>query len=67
MTPRSWSRLGPGPGCVRTPTGATHSPVATSCHVLHAIAKLAPQRLMLVLGHDHQRIAPLVSERRHPR
>ncbi|ORT88498.1 NTP transferase domain-containing protein, partial [Mycobacterium tuberculosis] len=29
-------------------------------HVLHAIAKLAPQRLIVVLGHDHQRIAPLV-------
>lgn len=31
-------------------------------HVLHAIAKLAPQRLIVVLGHDHQRIAPLVGE-----
>src|SRR6201987_4705797 len=29
-------------------------------HSLHAVAKVAPQRL--VLGHDHQRIAPLVAE-----
>ena len=31
-------------------------------HSLHAIAKLAPQHLVVVLGHDHQRIAPLVAE-----
>ncbi|RFD26459.1 bifunctional UDP-N-acetylglucosamine diphosphorylase/glucosamine-1-phosphate N-acetyltransferase GlmU [Mycobacterium uberis] len=31
-------------------------------HSLHAIAKLAPQRLVVVLGHKHQRIAPLVAE-----
>jgi bifunctional UDP-N-acetylglucosamine pyrophosphorylase / glucosamine-1-phosphate N-acetyltransferase len=31
-------------------------------HSLHAVAKVAPQRLVVVLGHDHQRIAPLVAE-----
>ncbi|HEY1440122.1 MAG TPA: NTP transferase domain-containing protein, partial [Mycobacterium sp.] len=31
-------------------------------HSLRAVAKVAPQRLVVVLGHDHQRIAPLVAE-----
>jgi bifunctional UDP-N-acetylglucosamine pyrophosphorylase/glucosamine-1-phosphate N-acetyltransferase len=31
-------------------------------HSLHTMTKLAPQRLVVVLGHDHQRIAPLVAE-----
>jgi len=31
-------------------------------HSLHAVAKVAPQQLVVVLGHDHQRIAPLVDE-----
>ena len=31
-------------------------------HSLHAVAKVAPERLVVVLGHDHQRIAPLVAE-----
>jgi bifunctional UDP-N-acetylglucosamine pyrophosphorylase / glucosamine-1-phosphate N-acetyltransferase len=31
-------------------------------HSLHAITKLAPQRLVVVLGHDHQRVTPLVAE-----
>ncbi|KJX75776.1 bifunctional UDP-N-acetylglucosamine diphosphorylase/glucosamine-1-phosphate N-acetyltransferase GlmU [Mycobacterium lepromatosis] len=31
-------------------------------HSLHAITKLAPQHLVVVLGHRHQRIAPLVAE-----
>jgi bifunctional UDP-N-acetylglucosamine pyrophosphorylase / glucosamine-1-phosphate N-acetyltransferase len=31
-------------------------------HSLHAVAKVAPQRLVVVLGHDHQRVAPLVAE-----
>lgn len=31
-------------------------------HSLHAIAKVAPQHLVVVLGHDHQRISPLVAE-----
>jgi bifunctional UDP-N-acetylglucosamine pyrophosphorylase/glucosamine-1-phosphate N-acetyltransferase len=31
-------------------------------HSLHAVAKVAPQHLVVVLGHDHQRIAPLVAE-----
>ena len=31
-------------------------------HLLHAITKVAPQHLVVVLGHDHQRIAPLVAE-----
>jgi len=31
-------------------------------HSLHAIAKAAPGHLVVVLGHDHQRIAPLVAE-----
>ncbi|CAM4204680.1 Bifunctional protein GlmU [Mycobacterium basiliense] len=31
-------------------------------HSLHAMTKLAPQHLVVVLGHDHQRISPLVSD-----
>src|ERR1700761_7632640 len=31
-------------------------------HSLHAITNVAPQHLIVVLGHDHQRIAPLVAE-----
>ncbi len=31
-------------------------------HSLHAISKLAPQHLIAVLGHEHERIAPLVDE-----
>jgi bifunctional UDP-N-acetylglucosamine pyrophosphorylase / glucosamine-1-phosphate N-acetyltransferase len=31
-------------------------------HSLHAVVKVAPQRLVVVLGDDHQRIAPLVAE-----
>lgn len=31
-------------------------------HSLHAIAKVAPQHLVVVLGHEYQRIAPLVAE-----
>ncbi|OMC42665.1 UDP-N-acetylglucosamine diphosphorylase/glucosamine-1-phosphate N-acetyltransferase [Mycobacterium sp. IS-2888] len=31
-------------------------------HSLHAVAKVAPQRLVVVLGHEHQRIEPLVAE-----
>ncbi len=31
-------------------------------HLLHAIAKMAPQHLVVVLGHDHHRIAPLVAD-----
>lgn len=31
-------------------------------HLLHAIAKVAPQHLVVVLGHGHERIAPLVAE-----
>ena len=31
-------------------------------HSLHAITKVAPQHLVVVLGHDHERIAPLVAE-----
>jgi bifunctional UDP-N-acetylglucosamine pyrophosphorylase / glucosamine-1-phosphate N-acetyltransferase len=31
-------------------------------HSLHAIAKVAPQHLVVVLGQDHERIAPLVAE-----
>lgn len=31
-------------------------------HALHSIAKVAPQRLVVVLGHEHQRIAPVVAE-----
>ena len=31
-------------------------------HSLHAITKLAPQHLVVVLGHDHQRIAPIVAD-----
>jgi bifunctional UDP-N-acetylglucosamine pyrophosphorylase/glucosamine-1-phosphate N-acetyltransferase len=30
-------------------------------HSLHAITKVAPQHLVVVLGHDHERIAPLVA------
>jgi len=31
-------------------------------HLLHAITKVAPQHLAVVLGHDHQTIAPVVAE-----
>ena len=31
-------------------------------HSLHAVTKVARQHLVVVLGHDHQRIAPLVAE-----
>ena len=31
-------------------------------HLLHSIAKVAPQHLVVILGHEHQRIAPLVAE-----
>ncbi|CAM2864769.1 UDP-N-acetylglucosamine diphosphorylase/glucosamine-1-phosphate N-acetyltransferase [Mycobacterium intermedium] len=31
-------------------------------HSLHAMTKLAPQHLVVVLGHGHERISPLVSE-----
>src|ERR1700761_5264211 len=31
-------------------------------HLLHAVTKVAPQHLVVVLGHDHQRIAPMVAE-----
>lgn len=31
-------------------------------HSLHAITELAPQHLVVVLGHEHQRIAPVVVE-----
>jgi bifunctional UDP-N-acetylglucosamine pyrophosphorylase / glucosamine-1-phosphate N-acetyltransferase len=31
-------------------------------HSLHAIAKMAPQRLVVVLGHEHERVAPIVGE-----
>src|ERR1700751_3292896 len=31
-------------------------------HSLHAMTKLEPQHLVVVLGHEHQRISPLVAE-----
>ena len=31
-------------------------------HLLHSINKLAPQHLVAVLGHEHERVAPLVDE-----
>jgi bifunctional UDP-N-acetylglucosamine pyrophosphorylase/glucosamine-1-phosphate N-acetyltransferase len=31
-------------------------------HVLHSLAKVAPQHLVVVLGHDRERIIPAVSE-----
>ena len=31
-------------------------------HSLHAITKVAPQHLVVVLGHEHERIAPLVAD-----
>ena len=31
-------------------------------HLLHSIAKVAPQHLVVILGHEHQRISPLVAE-----
>lgn len=31
-------------------------------HSLHAVAKVAPQHLVVVLGHDHERVEPLVAE-----
>jgi bifunctional UDP-N-acetylglucosamine pyrophosphorylase / glucosamine-1-phosphate N-acetyltransferase len=31
-------------------------------HSLHTMTKLAPRHLVVVLGHDHQRVSPLVAE-----
>ncbi len=31
-------------------------------HLLHAMTNVAPRHLVVVLGHDHQRIAPVVAE-----
>ena len=31
-------------------------------HALHSVAKVAPQHLVVVLGHDRDRIAPAVAE-----
>src|ERR1700745_3111843 len=31
-------------------------------HALHSVAKVAPQHLILVLGHDRDKIAPAVAE-----
>ncbi|GFG55597.1 UDP-N-acetylglucosamine diphosphorylase/glucosamine-1-phosphate N-acetyltransferase [Mycolicibacterium agri] len=31
-------------------------------HVLHAVAKVAPQHLVVILGHDRERITPAVAE-----
>jgi bifunctional UDP-N-acetylglucosamine pyrophosphorylase / glucosamine-1-phosphate N-acetyltransferase len=31
-------------------------------HLLHAVAKVSPEHLVVVLGHEHERIAPLVTE-----
>src|SRR5689334_20331158 len=31
-------------------------------HVLHSVAKVAPQHLIVVLGHERERIVPAVTE-----
>ena len=50
----------PAPACGRTPRRCcTRWPAAAcSSHALHSVAKVAPQHLVVVLGHDRDRIAP---------
>jgi bifunctional UDP-N-acetylglucosamine pyrophosphorylase / glucosamine-1-phosphate N-acetyltransferase len=58
--------LAAGPGTrMRSDTPKVLHPIAGRSmlsHSLHAITKLAPQHVVAVLGHDHQRIAPIVAE-----
>jgi bifunctional UDP-N-acetylglucosamine pyrophosphorylase/glucosamine-1-phosphate N-acetyltransferase len=58
--------LAAGPGTrMRSDTPKVLHPIAGRSmlsHSVHAIAKVAPRHLVVVLGHDHQRIAPLVAE-----
>jgi bifunctional UDP-N-acetylglucosamine pyrophosphorylase / glucosamine-1-phosphate N-acetyltransferase len=58
--------LAAGPGTrMRSDTPKVLHPIAGRSmlsHSLHAITKLAPQRVVAVLGHDHQRIAPIVAD-----
>ncbi|EUA29953.1 bifunctional glmU domain protein [Mycobacterium xenopi 4042] len=61
---------GPGfGGGGRNPDALGHSQGAAHdrrrsmlAHCLYSIAKVAPQHLVVVLGHDHDRIAPVVAE-----
>jgi bifunctional UDP-N-acetylglucosamine pyrophosphorylase/glucosamine-1-phosphate N-acetyltransferase len=58
--------LAAGPGTrMRSDTPKVLHPIAGRSmlsHSLHAITKLAPQHVVAVLGHDHQRIAPIVAD-----
>ena len=58
--------LAAGPGTrMRSDTPKVLHPIAGRSmlsHSLHAITKLAPQHVIAVLGHDHQRIAPIVAD-----
>ena len=58
--------LAAGPGTrMRSDTPKVLHPIAGRSmlsHSLHAITKLAPQHVVTVLGHDHQRIAPIVAD-----
>jgi bifunctional UDP-N-acetylglucosamine pyrophosphorylase / glucosamine-1-phosphate N-acetyltransferase len=58
--------LAAGPGTrMRSDTPKVLHPIAGRSmlsHSLHAIAKLAPQHVVAVLGHDHQRVAPIVAD-----
>ena len=66
MTDTSVLVLAAGPGTrMRSDTPKVLHTIAGRSmlsHSLHAITKLAPQHVIAVLGHDHQRIAPLVAE-----
>ncbi|BBZ41230.1 bifunctional UDP-N-acetylglucosamine diphosphorylase/glucosamine-1-phosphate N-acetyltransferase GlmU [Mycobacterium conspicuum] len=66
MTDTAVLVLAAGPGTrMRSDTPKVLHPIAGRSmlsHSLHAIAKLAPQHVVAVLGHEHQRIAPIVAE-----
>jgi bifunctional UDP-N-acetylglucosamine pyrophosphorylase / glucosamine-1-phosphate N-acetyltransferase len=58
--------LAAGPGTrMRSDTPKVLHPIAGRSmlsHSLHAITKLAPQHVVAVLGHDHQRVASIVAD-----
>jgi bifunctional UDP-N-acetylglucosamine pyrophosphorylase / glucosamine-1-phosphate N-acetyltransferase len=58
--------LAAGPGTrMRSDTPKVLHPIAGRSmlsHLLHAITKLAPQHVVAVLGHENQRIAPIVAD-----
>ena len=61
-------RPGPGrrgryPHALGHPEGAAHTGGPQhAAHALHSVAKVAPQHLVVMLGHDRDRIAPAIAE-----